>query len=115
SASWRTDTVPNPMEYNPRAVFERLFGTADSTDERTRRAHLGKNAGLLDSVLEETRRFQRGLSAGDRTRLDQYLTSLRDVERRIQKAEEQISVDVPVVSQPSGVPARYEDHAKLMF
>jgi hypothetical protein len=113
--SWRTDTVPNPMENNPRAVFERLFGTADSTDERTRRAHLGKNASLLDSVVEETQRFSRGLNATDRTRLDQYLTSVRDVETRIHKAEQQISAELPVVNQPPGVPSSYEEHSRIMF
>jgi hypothetical protein len=103
------------MEYNPRAVFERLFGTADSTDPRVRAEHNRKNKSILDSVTTEIAGFQKGLSARDRGRLGEYLQSVRDVERRIQKAEQQPDVALPVIAQPSGVPPSYEEHAKLMF
>ncbi|MGE3509606.1 MAG: DUF1552 domain-containing protein [Vicinamibacterales bacterium] len=115
--AWRSPTTPLPMEHDPRAVFERLFGDGGSTDARTRAARLRADRSILDSVTEKTAALQRTLGARDRAKLGDYLDAIRDVERRIRRAEEQSAsaVRVPVVEQPAGVPARYDEHAKLMF
>jgi hypothetical protein len=113
--SWRTPTTPLPIEYRPRAVFERLFGDSDSTDPAVRRARLQKDRSLLDSVAEAAARLMRTVGPDDRARLGEYLEGMRDVERRIQRAEEQSSRELPAVDRPSGVPAGFEEHATLMF
>lgn len=113
--SWLNPTTPLPMENNPRAVFERLFGSSDSTDARTRLADIAKDRSILDSVTDELKAFQRGIGARDRTKMAQYLEAVRDVERRIHRAEEQAGQQLPVVDQPAGAPASYEEHVKLMF
>jgi hypothetical protein len=115
TVAWRTPTTPLPTELNPRAVFETLFGDADSTDARARLARIRDNASLLDSVSADLARMDRKLGARDRTKVAEYLDALRAVEKRIQKAEEQSARELPVVEQPVGVPASYEEHAKLMF
>jgi hypothetical protein len=103
------------MERNPRAVFERLFGDQGTTDQAVRRARRDSDRSILDSVSEKVTRLQRGLGVRDRDKLAQYLESVRDIERRIQRAEEQSGRKLPVVEQPSGAPDRFEDYAKLMF
>lgn len=113
--AWRTPTTPLPMENNPRAVFERLFGGTDSTDARARLANIKKSRSILDSVTDRIAHFQTGLGPTDRLRLAEYLDAVHDVERRIQKAEEQADVELPVIEQPVGIPATLEDHATLMF
>jgi len=113
--SWRTANTPLPMEYNPRLVFEQLFGDSGSTDQRARLARIQENKSVLDSVKEKIGTLQRGLGPGDRLRVDEYLEAVRDVERRIQRAEEQSAHELPVVAQPAGIPAAYADHARLMF
>jgi hypothetical protein len=113
--SWRTSTTPVPMENNPRAVFERLFGLSDSTESAARLAEIRKDRSILDSVTEKITRFEKELGAGDRTHLRDYLEAVRDVERRIQKAEEQIDRELPVVEQPVGIPGSFEEHVRLMF
>ena len=113
--SWRTPTTPLPTTGNPRAVFERLFGDANSTNAADRLARVRKDRSLLDSVTESAARLSAGLGPGDRAKLTEYLEAVRDVERRIQKAEEQSARELPSLDRPSGVPALFEDHAKLMF
>lgn len=113
--SWRTSTTPLPVEYRPRAVFERLFGDSDSTDPAVRRARLQKDRSILDSVTEAAARLMRTVGPSDRARLGEYLEGMRDVERRIQRAEEQSSRELPAVDRPTGIPASFEEHAKLMF
>ncbi len=113
--AWRSPTTPLPMENNPRAVFERLFGDSGTTDSATRLARIRADKSILDSVTEKAARLQRRLGAGDRGKLGEYMEAIRDVERRIQKAEEQSATAVPIVDQPAGAPARYDDHARLMF
>jgi hypothetical protein len=115
TVSWRNPTTPIPMENNPRALFERLFGASDSTDTKARLAYLQRDRSILDSVTAEIGRFQKGIGPIDRAKVDQYLESVRDIERRIQKAEVQAERELPVVEQPTGVPASYEDHVKLML
>jgi hypothetical protein len=113
--SWRTPTTPLPVEHRPRAVFERLFGDSDSTDPAVRRARLQTDRSILDSVTEAATRLMRAVGPGDRARLGEYLEGMRDVERRIQRAEEQSSREVPTVQRPGGIPTSFEEHAKLMF
>ena len=115
--SWRTATTPLPVEIEPRAVFERLFGDATSTDAASRRARRLEDRSLLDSLVQDVARLERGLGPTDRGKLAQYLDALRDIERRIQTAERQ-SADsdrLPVIAKPSAIPDAYSDHVKLMF
>jgi hypothetical protein len=113
--AWRTPTTPLPMENNPRAVFERLFGASDSTDRKTRLADIHKDRSLLDSVTEEVTRLNRRVGPSDRSKVTDYLESIRDIERRIQKAEQQVDQELPVVAQPVGIPTTFEQHVRLMF
>jgi hypothetical protein len=112
--SWSSPTTPLPAEAHPRIVFERLFGDGGSADDR--RAALRRKASLLDSVREDIARLQRTLGSEDRTRVGQYLDTVREVERRIQKAEAATADSaLPDLDRPVGVPASYADHARLMF
>ena len=112
--SWSSPTTPLPAEAHPRIVFERLFGDGGSPQER--RAALQRRASLLDTVTEDFNRLGRQLGPADRARVSQYLESIREVERRIQKAETNARENpLPDLDRPVGVPAAYADHAKLMF
>ncbi len=112
--SWSSPTTPLPAEAHPRLVFERLFGEGGTSEER--REALRRKASLLDWVLDDTARLQAELGSEDRARVDQYLDSIREVERRIQKAEaETENSELPDLDRPAGVPVAYSDHAKLMF
>ena len=113
--SWRTPTTPLPMENNPRAVFERLFGASDSTDSATRLARLHEDRSILDFVSAEVSGLKQALGSTDRLKLTEYLEAVRDVERRIQTAETQSSRELPVVDQPMGIPDTFEAHARLMY
>jgi hypothetical protein len=113
--AWRSDTTPLPMENNPRAVFERLFGDSGSTDPRSRLLRIEQDRSILDSVIGEVAQLQRALGQGDRAKLAEYLDAIRDVERRIRKAEEQSDQELPLVEHPSGIPSSYDDHAKLLI
>jgi uncharacterized protein DUF1552 len=112
--SWLGPATPLPTENNPRTVFERLFGDSGSTDARKRLARIRQDRSVLDSVRDEVAHLQGALGAGDRTKLIEYLEAIRDVERRIQKAEEQSDKELPVVEHPAGIPSSYDDHVKLM-
>lgn len=112
--SWSSPTTPLPAEAHPRIVFESLFGEGGSIAER--RAALRKKASLLDSFNEDIARLQRNLGPGDRARVSHYLETVREVERRIQKAETDAADNpLPDLDRPVGVPAAYADHARLMF
>ncbi len=112
--SWSSPTSPLPAEAHPRIVFERLFGDGGSTADRLK--ELRTNASLLDSVGEGIARLQNKLGPEDRTRVSQYLDTVREVERRIQKAEAKTAdAELKDLDRPVGVPASYADHAKLMF
>ena len=113
--AWANETTPLPMENNPRAVFERLFGDSGSTDPAVRKARLSRDASLLDSVTERAADLSRELGTADQAKLGQYLDAVRDIERRIQMAEAQSDRELPVVSQPAGIPGTIGEHAKLMF
>jgi hypothetical protein len=111
--SWQNATSPLPMENNPQVVFEKLFGDGNTNEER--RARREQAVSLLDSVLGEVSSLQKKLPAVDRTRLDQYLGDIREVERRIQKASKEASTDLSLPALPTGVPKDVEAHIKLMF
>jgi hypothetical protein len=113
--SWRSPTQPLPMEWNPRAVFERLFGDSGSTDGEARERRLRQQKSILDSVNEKLAGLKRELGPGDRTRVEEYAAAVRDVERRIQKAEQQKDIELPEMAQPQGAPAVFEDHLALML
>jgi hypothetical protein len=113
--SWLTPTLPLMTENNPRVVFERLFGAADSTDPQVRAARLRQDRSILDSVMDRVKELQREISKADSTRVNDYLTSLRDVERRIQKTEEQANKEVPDVARPAGIPDSFDEHAQLLY
>jgi uncharacterized protein DUF1552 len=112
--SWSSATTPLPTEADPRVLFERLFGDGGSAKDRL--AELHKNRSILDWVTGDMERLQRKLGAGDRARVDQYIDSVREVERRIQKAEEHAGeATLQDLDRPANVPAAWEDHVKLMF
>ena len=113
--SWRTETTPLPVEINPRAVFERMFGDAEDTSAAARQRRIHENRSILDALLADVRKLQGSLGAGDREKVSQYVDAVRDVERRIQKAEQQSDRELPVLEKPSGIPDRYEDHVRMMF
>jgi len=113
--SWLTPTLPLMAENNPRVIFERLFGSSDSTDPRVRASRLKQDQSLLDSVTNRVKQLQQKLAPSDNRKVDDYLTSLRDVERRIQKAEEQSSKEVPDVTRPAGIPDAFEQHVRLLY
>ena len=113
--SWRSSTLLLPMENDPRVVFERLFGDSGTSDSAVRREQLQRDRSILDSVTATVADLQRGLGTGDRHRIVEYLESVRDVERRIQRAEEQSARELPVVSQPGGIPRTFDEHARLMY
>jgi len=113
--SWLTPTLPLMAENNPRVLFERMFGSSDSTDAKVRASRLKQDQSLLDSVNDRVNELQRKLGAADNRKMNDYLASLRDVERRIQKAEEQSSKDLPDVAQPVGIPEKFEDHVRLLY
>src|SRR6185503_6093098 len=112
--SWSSPTTPLPAEAHPRIVFESLFGEGGSIADR--RAALRKKASLLDAFNDDLARLQRQLGPGDRAKVTEYLDSVREVERRIQKAEaDAVGNPLPDLDRPVGVPATYADHARLMF
>ena len=112
--SWSSPTTPLPSEAHPRIVFERLFGEGGSVEDR--RAALRERASLLDWVREDISRLQNQLGPNDRSKVSEYLDTVREVERRIQKAEAETADNVlPDLDRPVGVPATYADHARLMF
>jgi hypothetical protein len=112
--SWASPTTPLPAEAHPRLVFESLFGEGGTPDER--QAALRKRASLLDWVGEDLSRLKRELGAADRGKVEEYLDAVREVERRIQRAEADAQENpLPDLDRPAGVPAAYADHARLMF
>jgi hypothetical protein len=112
--SWSSPTTPLPAEAHPRLVFEQLFGEGGSKADR--RAALRRRASLLDFVKDDITRLGKSLGPSDRAKVDQYLEAVRDVERRIQRAEKDVADNpLPDLDRPVGVPASYADHARLMF
>jgi hypothetical protein len=113
--SWRSPTTPNPVEISPRAVFERLFGDGGTTDPAVRLKRSQQDRTILDYVSADLARMEPGLGARDKTKLDEYFEAIRDIERRIQKAEQQsATMKMPLMERPVGIPDSFEEHAKLM-
>jgi hypothetical protein len=115
TVSWLTPTLPLMAENNPRVLFERMFGSSDSTDARVRAARLKQDRSLIDSVNDRVSQLQRKLGTADNRKVDDYLAALRDVERRIQKAEEQSSKELPDVHQPAGIPDGFDEQVRLLY
>src|SRR5262245_22441422 len=116
SISWRGPATPMPPELNPRMVFERLFGTTDfSLDPETRARRALYRSSILDSVREDTRQLSGKLGAPDRRKLDEYLSAVREIERRIQTAEKDNRALQPSMEKPAGIPITFPDYAKLMY
>ncbi|WP_067734816.1 DUF1552 domain-containing protein [Novosphingobium naphthalenivorans] len=114
--SWLTPTVPLPVEANPRAVFERLFGDGEALDEKSRLARLRKQASILDFVMEDTARLSGKLGMEDRHKLDEYLDATRAIEKRIQRAESSPPpAQAASMTQPAGIPDDFAEHVKLMI
>ena len=113
--SWRGPTSPNPVEISPRAIFERLFGDGETTDPTARLKRMKQDTSILDYVRGDVARLEPGLGTRDKGKLDEYLEAIRDIERRIQKAEEQsATMKIPIMERPVGIPETFEEHAKLM-
>jgi hypothetical protein len=113
TVSWRTPTTPLPMEINPRAVFEKLFGEGGTAEERA--ARLRQDRSILDAVTQQAGKLKMNLGAEDRVTMSQYLDNIREIERRIQLAEKQSGKQGAVPAAPTGIPDSFEDHIKLMF
>jgi len=118
--AWSSPTTPLPYETNPRAVFERLFGDGETTDPAARATRYRENRSLLDFVLADAGKLNASLGASDRRKMSDYLDSVREVERRIQKAEEQNALSaeklaLPAVDRPDGIPPTFEEHIQLMY
>src|SRR5436190_3577638 len=111
--SWRTPTTPLPMETNPRAAFERIFGEAGSSEDR--RERIQKQRSILDSISEEAGALQRVLGTRDRARVSEYLENLREIERRIQQTERRGGAEAVILDAPVGVPDSFDEHVALMF
>jgi Protein of unknown function (DUF1552) len=113
--SWKSETQPLPPEMNPRQVFERLFGDLDVTaDPAARSRQRAYRQSILDITQNDTERLERNLGATDKRKLDEYLTSIREVEMRIQRAEKDAPLP-PGVEKPAGIPTTFAEHAQLMF
>jgi hypothetical protein len=111
--SWQGPTSPLPMQNSPQVVFERLFG--DGSTDAERRSRRDQSSSLLDAVIGEVPNLKKSLPAADRSRLDQYLADVREIERRIQKASQQLAQDLKLPAPPVGIPSNFEEHIKLMF
>jgi len=112
--AWRTATSPLPTEINPRLVFERLFGDGGTVEQRTALAQ--ENRSLLDSVTDEITRLSKRVGPADRRQVDDFVESVRAVERRIQAIESLTDeTDVPPMQKPRGIPENFQDHVKLMY
>jgi hypothetical protein len=111
--NWQTETTPLPMEINPRIVFERLFGGGGTADQRLARMRTDRS--LLDFVADDLRVLQRDLGQGDRRKLDEYFANVREIERRIQRAEQVARSQPDVPAAPVGVPEAYVEHVALLF
>jgi hypothetical protein len=111
--SWKSATLPLPMENNPQLVFERLFGDGSTAEERSARRLQARS--LLDSVGDQVATLTRGLPATDRVRLSDYLDEVREVERRVQLVDQKLSGDIDLPPAPVGVPRDFEQHLELLF
>jgi hypothetical protein len=115
SMSWRGPTTPNPVETNPRLVFERMFGTLAGNPDPQARARLEEDRkSVLDSITGRTRELMDELGPSDRRKVDEYLSSVREIEKRIAVAGSEDREPDPVMEKPAGVPTGFVEHARLM-
>ena len=112
--SWLNETTPLPMENRPRVIFERLFGDSGTTDPKIRLQRMRENKSILDAVVANVKNLRAKLPASDRGKIDQYIDAIRDVERRIELAEQQSDRELPEVTGPVGVPRVFSDYYRLM-
>ncbi len=116
SLAWRGPATPMPPETNPRLVFERLFGDIDtSLPPATRARRLLYRRSILDLVTDRTSALMREVGPSDQRKLDEYLSSIREIERRIERAEKDLTGITPMIDKPSGIPVEYADYVNLMF
>jgi len=114
SLAWSSPTTPLPTESDPRVLFERLFGDGGTPEQR--QAELATNASLLDAVMEDMSRYQRQLGTSDKVKVDEYLDTVREVERRIQMSQAQSDrAQLPDLTRPTSVPEEWDEHVKLMI
>jgi hypothetical protein len=113
--SWRDASTPLPVTINPRDVFEVLFGDGDSLDPRARMAQLKRQASILDFVADDAKRLSTKVGVSDQRKIDEYMESVRDIEKRIQKVENSKAVALPDYAKPSGIPDSFEDHSRMMI
>jgi hypothetical protein len=113
TVSWRSPTTPNPAEMQPRVIFERLFGDGGGPEQR--RALAKSRGSILDSVTQEVARLGNTLGKGDRSKLSEYMDSVREIEQRIQSAESASTESIDLPERPIDIPESYEEHVKLMF
>jgi hypothetical protein len=113
TVSWLNPTTPLPMEINPRVLFERMFGRAGTSAQRL--ARMQRDRSILDSIKDDVADLEGGLGPRDRSRLNDYLANVREIEQRIQRAELQATTDLQVPDAPVGVPAEFEEHVGLLF
>jgi hypothetical protein len=114
--SWKSPTTPLPPEASPRLLFERLFGDVDtSIDAQTRARRARYRTSVLDMTMDETSKLSSNLGASDKRKIDEYLTTIREIEKRVQQAERDQLSFTPDMDKPAGIPADFTDHAKLMF
>ena len=114
--SWTGPTTPLPTSINPREVFERMFGDGDTVDAKTRLALLRRQASLLDFVAEDAKRLSGNLGASDKRKIDEYLTAVREIEQRIQRAEQRgAEAALPTMARPSAIPDSYSEYARMMI
>ena len=111
--AWQSETTPLPMEINPRVLFERMFGGTGTLEERLTR--MQENRSILDKVMQQSARLQNKLGPKDRARVTEYLDNIRELERRIQKSEQQKNQDISAPATPVGIPVSFADHANLML
>jgi hypothetical protein len=111
--SWKSATLPQPMENNPQIVFERLFGDGSTDAQRQERRQQSRS--LLDSIAQQVPSLEKDLPASDRRRLRDYLDEVREIERRVKQVDAQLSRPLDLPTAPVGIPAAFEDHLKLMF
>ena len=111
--SWKSAALPLPMENNPQIIFERLFGDGSTDEQRRERRQQARS--LLDSIQGQVARLGRDLPATDRTRLNQYLEEVREIERRVLQVDQQLSADLVLPEAPVGVPNDFEEHIDLIF
>ena len=112
--AWQSPTAPMPTENNPRIVFERLFGDGGTSAERLPQARV--NRSIIDSVMDDLNRLSQSLGATDRVKVGEYVDSVREVERRIQRVESGgATSELPTLERPAGIPERFDEHVKLMY